>query len=44
VDGQVLKEKFPRLFTISQCISKEVGNLVQRENITTEGCFSWSLS
>jgi len=37
VVGQVLKEKFPRLFSISQCLDSKVGDLVQREQITSEG-------
>jgi len=44
VGGQVLKEKFPRLFMISQCTDSEVSDLVQRGSLTSEGCSSWSLT
>jgi len=39
----VLKEKFSRLFTITQCLDSEVGDLVHREHITREGCSTWKL-
>jgi len=43
VDGQVLKEKFPRLFSISQCSESVVGDIAHRDNITSEGCSRWCL-
>jgi len=43
VDDQVLKEKFSRLFMISQCSESVVGDIVHRENITSEGCSRWCL-
>ena len=43
VDGEVLKEKFPRLFTITQCSDCEVGDLAHREHITSEGCPTWKV-
>jgi len=39
----VLKEKFPRLFTITQYLDSQVGDLVHREHITREGCSTWKL-
>jgi len=42
VDGQVLKEKFPRLFTISQCKDNTVGDLVDPGQIRSGGCHSWN--
>jgi len=44
VDGHVLKEKFPRLYMISQCTDSVVGDLVQMGHITSEGCSNWSLT
>ena len=43
-EGQALKEKFPRLFSISRSIDSKVGDLVQREQITSEGCPMWNLA
>lgn len=41
--GRVLKEKFPRLFSVSQCLDSKVGNLAQWEQMTREGCLMWKL-
>jgi len=43
VDGQVLKEKFPRLFTISQCKDSTMRELVVPGQIRSGGCQSWNL-
>ena len=43
VDDQVLKEKFPRLFTISQRKDSAVGELVDPGQIRSGGCHSWNL-
>ena len=39
----MLKEKFPRLFSLSQCLDSKVGDLIQRKQITSEGCPKWNL-
>lgn len=39
----MLKEKFPMLCLISQCIDSVVGDLVDWGHITSEGCLRWNL-
>jgi len=42
-DDQVLKEKFPRLFIISQCKDSMMGDIIDWEVITSGGSRIWNL-
>jgi len=44
VDCKVLKEEFPRLFTISQCKDSEVFDVVDWGQSWSRKCSSWNLS
>jgi len=41
---KVLKEEFPRLFTVSQCKDSEVFDVVDWGQSWSERCTSWKLS
>jgi len=43
VEDIVLKEKYPRLFSISTCKDSLVSDLVISGQITSDGCHSWNL-
>ena len=44
VDGFALKEKFPRLYSISQNRDSLVGDLVEWEDNRPSRCTTWNLS
>ena len=44
MDGQALKEKFSRLYSISQSKDSLVGDLVDREENRSIRCQTWNLS
>jgi len=44
VDDQALKEKFPRLYSISQSKDSLVGDIVYREENKSIRCQNWNLS
>ena len=43
VEGQVLKETFPRLFLISQCKDSLVGDLADLGHVRSGRCYNWNL-